>query len=306
MFEGLLNFIEEFNTVTLFRHINEDNDALGSQFALKYWILENYPNKNVYVLGERTGLSYYEQSDIVDDTIIEESLAIVLDCANSARVDDQRFLTAKKILSIDHHPYQDNFMDKEYRFVNYAATCEILTEFFHLENKAFSTRVATCLYRGLISDTISFKTRSTTSNTLKMASLLCEKGIDISLCNEEVFDISLNAFVVSNELKSKAIIKESGLVYCVVTFEELEKYNLTAQQVKEMVFIFQGVEEIKIWAIFTEVKPNIFNGSLRSKQKTINEIAMKYGGGGHALACGIKNLTLDQLNNCIDDLEELL
>ena len=38
MFDRLLELIREYENVTIFRHINPDCDALGSQFGLKSWI----------------------------------------------------------------------------------------------------------------------------------------------------------------------------------------------------------------------------------------------------------------------------
>ena len=43
----LFQRIEEFDTITLFRHVSPDADALGSQFGLKQWIVDHYPNKQV-------------------------------------------------------------------------------------------------------------------------------------------------------------------------------------------------------------------------------------------------------------------
>ena len=46
-FEDILKLIEQYEVITIFRHIHPDCDALGSQFGLKQWISENYPDKKV-------------------------------------------------------------------------------------------------------------------------------------------------------------------------------------------------------------------------------------------------------------------
>lgn len=306
MFEGLLESIEEAKIITLFRHIHADMDALGSQYGLKTWILENYPDKEVYALGDDREDTLFEESDHLDDEKIEASLAIVLDCASKARVDDQRFLKAKKILAIDHHPAQDAFMDQEFRFVHYAATCQILAEFFHQVQKGISKEVATCLYRGLLTDTASFKTNNTTAHTLKMAALLCESGIDIVQCNRDVFEASKETFIFATYLRSKATIEDCGLVYAILTEKECADYQLSPEQAKDQVFQFQNVQGFEVWCVFTETSPGLYNGSLRSRSKAINGVATNFSGGGHACASGVKDLTLADIEKCLQQLREII
>lgn len=306
MFEGLLEAIEAAETITIFRHINADMDALGSQYGLKQWILENYPTKSVYALGHDRNDNLFDPIDEIDDLTIQNSLAIVLDCASQARVDDQRFLTAKKIIAIDHHPFQDDFMDREYRLVHYAATCEILTEFFMQSQKGISKSVATCLYRGLLTDTCSFKTNNTTAHTLQTAATLCETGIDIVGCNQDVFDVSRKEFEFATFLRSKAVIEDCGLVWCRLESEDCERFHLSPSQAKEQVFQFQNVRGFEIWCVFTEAEHGLYEGSLRSRKITINQISSRYHGGGHACACGVKNLNRQDLEACLQDLRNLL
>ena len=61
--------IEEFDTIVIFRHQSPDFDAFGSQLGLKTWILDNYPNKKVYAVGNNHVVfthSIYPEMDIVD------------------------------------------------------------------------------------------------------------------------------------------------------------------------------------------------------------------------------------------------
>lgn len=306
MFEGLLEAIEGYDVITIYRHINADMDALGSQYGLKNWILDNYPSKKVFALGNDRDDALFPMTDQIEDSLIKESLAIVLDCAGINRIDDQRFASAKQIIAIDHHPYQDKFMDQDYRFVHYAAACEILTEFFIQANKKLSVQTATYLYRGLLTDTMSFKTNNTTAHTLSMAVELCKTGVDIVQCNHDVFDLTKTDFALATLLRSKAMIEDCGLVYCLLKKEDCEQFGISASKAKEMVYQFQNVKEFDIWCIFAENQEGLYEGSLRSKALTINQIAAKYHGGGHNCACGVKDLTLADVQLCLDDLRSLL
>ena len=47
----MFELIEKYDVITIFRHVSPDSDALGSQFGLKQWIMDTYPNKQVFALG---------------------------------------------------------------------------------------------------------------------------------------------------------------------------------------------------------------------------------------------------------------
>ena len=74
------------------------------------------------------------------------------------------------------------------------------------------------------------------------------------------------------------------------------------KEAKEKEFVMGGVHEFLAWALFTEKKKDEFgqprfNGSLRSQHTQITDIAMKYHGGGHRYACGVKDLTLEDIDS---------
>ena len=48
----MLSAIKRYDRIAIFRHIMPDYDALGSQMGLATWIKDNFPNKEVHVLGD--------------------------------------------------------------------------------------------------------------------------------------------------------------------------------------------------------------------------------------------------------------
>ena len=100
MISEILQEIKDAETIIIFRHIRPDGDAIGSQYGLKYILKENFPNKKILCLGENSNYwkMYYSNidSDLVDNETIKDSLAIIIDTPNSARVDDERYKLAKK------------------------------------------------------------------------------------------------------------------------------------------------------------------------------------------------------------------
>ena len=301
------DLINKYDNITIFRHVNPDFDALGSQFGLACFIKDNFINKNVYCLGfDSRNDKIHPLSDIVADEIIKSSLAIVTDVSSSNRIDDQRFLSADKIVRIDHHP-----QDTDYEILSIvddvaSSTCEIIVELIKDSNYEITTNCASYLYRGILSDNQNFKTNNTTAKSLALASHIASFNVDLKKVNSDIYDISQKQFEISNYIRTNAVIQESGLVFLVVSYQELIKFNLNKGQIKNQVYHFNGVKEFNIWGIFIEDENGIYEGSLRSKSLQINDIAELYNGGGHKNACGVRDLTKKDLNDLLGKLNERL
>ncbi|MCR5230747.1 MAG: bifunctional oligoribonuclease/PAP phosphatase NrnA [Solobacterium sp.] len=306
-FGSLLEEIVRHDIITIFRHEHPDCDAVGSQFGLKQWINENWPAKKVYALGyESCSQAEWPASDIVSDDTIRKSLAIVVDTANAARVDDSRFQTAVRVIKIDHHPNREHFGSDEYVYENAAAASEILTRFFRdCTGQKMSLLTAEYLYRGILTDTLCFKTNNTTSHTLAMASFLAGFGIDIPEINRELFDQSLDEFRFAAWVRTHIRMKGSHLAYIVITLEDLKTWNIDAGRARNFITEIGQVREFLVWAVFTQKELDgnlVYDGSLRSKEIAVNEVAEHFNGGGHRNAAGVKNLTGESLNSLIESL----
>ena len=308
MHKTLRLWIEEAETICVFRHQNPDPDALGSQWGLVTWLKETYPEKNVYALGKHIGVKpeLFGIPDDVSDETVEGSLAIVLDTANAARIDDQRFAKAKRIVKIDHHPQPDPYAHLEIVNAKAASTCEIiagmLKTFCH--DKPLSKGTAQFLYMGILTDTIKFSTTNTTPHTLKIAAYLAESDLDLPTINEDLFAVSKKEFDFINYLRRNATIEPSGLVYIRLTSEILLSMDVTPNQAKEMIAELGNVREFEIWCLFIETleNPGVFNGSLRSRHKIVNDIAARYGGGGHQHAAAVKAVDRSRIEQLFAEL----
>lgn len=299
--------IKKFDVITIFRHINPDADAFGSQLGLKYWLNLNFPEKEVYVLGdENSNDDFFPKMDVISDVLIEQSLAIIVDSATSERIDGN-YNKASYIIKIDHHVDVDPYGDLNIVEVKSAATCQLLAKmFFSFEEYKMNKNIAETLYRGLLTDTLAFKTSNTTSETLLIASKLSEYDLDIPQLNRDMFDKSLSEFIFSSKLRSKLqLSKDKKLGYVIMNLDEVNNSGLEAHQIRSNVSEFNAIKELEIWCVFTQKIENnqiLYDGSLRSKTIVINELAQKFNGGGHKNACGVKDLTKEDLNIIINEL----
>lgn len=307
----LFELIEQYEVITIFRHISPDSDALGSQFGLKQWIMDTYPNKKVYAIGSDNGAKEFRfpPVDKVCDDIIASSLSIVLDTANQARIDDGRWKLAAYTLKIDHHIVVEHFANVEVVDDLFGATCEILAHMFETHGIKLSTACAQYLYGGLIADTLRFSISTITPRTLRLGAYLLEAGVDVHKANEDNFSTSLKLYHYENYIRSNCKVLHEHVAYSIIYKEDYERFGLSFHEAKEKVFVMGNVHEFEAWALFVEKDKDaqgncIFNGSLRSKRIVINDIANAYHGGGHRFACGVSGLSLDTIKQLLQDIAD--
>ena len=308
---AILDLIQTYESICVFRHENPDADALGSQFGLITWIQETFPTKRVYPMGLHRGTSpeWYGEYPEVSDDIINNSLAIIVDTANADRVDDKRYTLALKRIKIDHHPFTDKYADLEWIDDHAASASEMITELIHMySNEILSKKVSTYLYRGILADTLRFSTKAVRPKTLKMAAFLVESQIDLSSINDQLFALSLEELKFTNFLRTHANYEDQRLVYCIVTQEDLKTLNITQGKAKEKVNELGLLSQTQVWALFIEQEeqPNRYNGSLRSRALHVNEFAKQYRGGGHRLASAVKQCSLEEISNLLSQIKEAL
>lgn len=305
----LLSLVKDFDVITIFRHQIADHDALGSQFALKTYLQDAYPDKKIYALGKSVGAcaKLFPKIDSASEEEIKNSIAIVLDTATTDRIDDTRFAIAKAIVKIDHHIEVDTYGKHSYVDTSAAATCEILTYLFKEEGGHVSKTCAKYLYYGLTADSLNFTTTNTTAKTLVAGSYLIEWGVNPSAVRRDTSGMKRSEFEYLNTIRS-SITVVGKVAYAIMDKETYSSFGLTYTQAKEKVFAMADVDEFEIWCLFTEdevKEEKIYNGSLRSKIVAINEVANKYGGGGHKNACGVKQLTKETIVDLVNDLNAL-
>lgn len=101
MDQEIIKKISEYDHIAIYRHVNPDFDAFGSQLGMYDIIKTTYPNKNVYVCGDFSSDLVDKYSVDIDYSKVDYSndvLAIILDTANRERIDDDSYLKCKKLL----------------------------------------------------------------------------------------------------------------------------------------------------------------------------------------------------------------
>ena len=305
----IYDLIQSYDTIIIHRHQRPDMDAIGSQYGLYLTIKENYPNKKVYVVGDLNDISYLAVMDQIDDDTYKNALAIITDVSVSRMISDDRYVLAKERVIIDHH---QNDTDVEnvsvfYKDPTFASAAEMIIDFIQEFKLRVTPEAATYLYGGMVTDTGRFMYLNNASKTFELASYITRFNPGIQDFYDFIYTEPLQKRLTKN-LFSTFELTPNNVAYRKNDAELIKKSGLEFQSISRgMVNQMAGIKEIFIWANFTEdVENNVIVGEFRARGITIVDIAKKYGGGGHLLACGCTLKSFEEANLVLADLDKLL
>jgi phosphoesterase RecJ-like protein len=307
MFLEIYNKIKEFDTIIIHRHKKPDGDAMGSQLGLKRAILATFPNKRVLAVGACSeSLAFVGTTDEVLDEDYKDALVIVLDSGAEMLIDDERYKTGKLLIKIDHHIPQGEYGDIVLVDNSYESCAGIIGDLIRNTPLVLTKDAASAIFLGMVTDSGRFRFSSTTSKTFDIASFLLTSGIEIDEIYNNLYVDSLANVRLRAEMTLKFEVLPTKVAYLLNTYEDVKRLGVSTYQISRgMISIMAGIENINIWATFTENESGEVYVELRSNKANINQVAVKYGGGGHLQASGATVKGLDIIPSIIKDLEKV-
>lgn len=289
MFQAFLQAIHAHDTVIIHRHSRPDGDALGAQIGLKHLILHNFPHKRVFAVGDEAGyLSFMEDSqmDCVADSDYTHALAVILDTSSPQLISDSRYTLAAATARVDHHLFLGRIAQIEVIDSTYESCCGLITQFALDCGLTLTATAARALYTGMVTDSGRFRYDSTTSRTFRLAAFLREHDFDPGDIYRALYAETPEGKLRKAQFFTKVRFTPRKVAYIYTTRQELQQLNMdTYTASRGMVNTMADLKGVDIWATFTESDEGILC-ELRSARLSVVHIAIKYGGGGHAKACG--------------------
>lgn len=276
--KDVLDLIERHDEIVILRHQKPDPDAYGAQLGLRAYLRNKYPDKSIQALGEgEPSLSFLGDMDRV--TTIESPLVIVVDTANTDRIDGSLDY-AKKVVKIDHHPNVELYGDVSIVETEVSSASELIYLLIQKWDKNSMTDEAAALfYMGIVGDTGRFLYNNTTQLTHAVASKLKEFNFDAAGMNNLMHQSSIEKFKYKGYLIHNAVFTNSGIAYVYVPKSVMTEYGLSVSEAGLDVNIFREIDEVKVWFIALEGDGEI-RVRLRSKEVVINDVAAVFDGGG--------------------------
>lgn len=292
--------IQAAPVITLFRHVNPDPDALGSQRGLKRALEHIFPDKTVLALGNMTKNGYV--MDEADDETVASSLAILLDTSNRDRIDAKdQYALAKDTIRLDHHVKVEDLAVLDYVDDKASATGEIIAQLLEANGQQPGAQAAQDLYRALTADNQRFTTGNTRPESLKAGAWLLQQGADVVKDVLAANTLTMESWRYGSRIREKSV-RISNFLFSVMEPADYLMYGLKETDAREHVGVLNGPKEITIWALFTRGQDGTYAASLRARQLEVRDIAETFGGGGHPCAAGIKGLDNDRLADLIRQL----
>ena len=178
------------------------------------------------------------------------------------------------------------------------------------------SKISTCLYTGIMTDTGSFRFRSTTSLTHRVIADLIDKGAVNDRIHSNIYDS--NSYgrmqLLGQALSNLKVLPVFKTAYITLTQEEKTINDFKKGDTEGVVNYALSIQGVVMAAIFIEDKEQgIIKISFRSKGTfSVNQFARKhFNGGGHDNAAGGKsNLSMDdtinKFNALLPDYKESL
>jgi len=311
LMSAVLEKIREYDRIFIFRHIRPDGDCVGSSKGLCEILRLSFPEKEVRVVDWQKCdyLAFLDiEEESVDDSLYADALAVVVDTATTERISNQKFKLCREIVKIDHHIPVEDYGSINWVEEHSSSTCEMISRFY-LEFKdqlKINERAATLIYTGMVTDSGRFRFRSVSGDTMRAAAAMLETGIDTDRLYANLYIDDFDQLRFKAHVYNKMKITENGVAYIHVTSKMQERFALTAEKASASVSYMDSIRDSLIWIAFIDNSDGTIRVRLRSRFVTINDIAEKYRGGGHACASGATLLKKSEIRKLLDEADQKL
>lgn len=313
---NLMKAIEGAETVAIGGHLRPDGDCVGSCMGLYGYIKDNYPEKKVTVYLEDfpEAFAYLRDEAAFEPSIGEQDaydLFISLDSGDAERLGEASKVMerARHVCCVDHHITNTNFGHENFVAPEASSTSQILYGF--MEDAKIGYGVACALYTGIIHDTGVFKHSCTSSETMRIAGNLMDKGIPFGKIIDGSFYMKSykQLQIMGRCLMESVRILDGRCIFSVVRKSVLDFYEAKPSDLDGIIDQMRTTEGIEVAILLDERETGEYKVSMRSNELVdVSAIAKYFGGGGHirAAGCTIKGDAFDVINNLTLHIEKQL
>ncbi len=282
-------------------HLNADGDGAGSEAAVASWLRANgtevfiinptpFPDSFRFLVENEDWILPAGSSEAreVCDTA---DIAAVLDTGEVPRIGRVRDLIRElPTVVIDHHqPGEQPIGGTSFRDPDACATGELVYDVVQAASGPWNDYVALGIYVAILTDTGSFRFSNSTSGCHRIAAELIERGVDPEAIHEKVYGRApLTKYrLLRHALDTLEADAESGVTWMRVPTEAYEDLDATPDDLEGMVDIPRSVTGTEVGLLFRTTTKGGIKVSFRSNGTVdVNQLARRFGGGGHVKASG--------------------
>ena len=298
-FEQIGEVLRNHQSFVLISHVRPDGDAIGSQLALGYALMA--AGKSVRLINEDglpDNLAFMAGSAKIElpptEPLVVE-VAIALDTATKPRLGEKALHAASQAqiwLNIDHHVSNPKYGDLNLIDSKSPATGQILYQLIIALGLPLPAETRDAIYVAVSTDTGSFQYPSTTAATYELAADLIRRGLDVGTINSQIYDnYPFRRLELMRALLNTLEISDDGLVANWTMRDQLRiDLSLRPEDSEGLIDLIRAIRGVQLAVFFEELPDGKIRISMRSKDHRLDvcQIATEFGGGGHALAAGIR------------------
>ena len=282
--------LQAASRVLITSHLRPDGDAVGSSLALALALLDL--GKGVQVVlsdGLPASFTHLPGADLVRTSADGDfDLFICLDCSDLKRIAPALADHRSPDIIIDHHLTANPFGELNLLDPQAAATASILTRCMPVWGLKITPAVAANLLTGLITDTLGFRTSSTTPETLRQAADLLEQGVDMP--------VLYNRSLVRRTFEEakywapglSSLSHSDGILWATLSLADRSHSGYPGNDDADLINILSAIDDDLVAIMFVEQDALRTKVSWRALRPDIDvsRIARHFNGGGHKAAAG--------------------
>lgn len=282
--------------IIVLTHLSPDGDAIGTLIGLGQALRESGKTVTLAVDdGVPSAFAFLPETNTVRANLkgIDADLVIAVDCGDESRMGEagkQARKLKKPFINLDHHASNTRFGDLNFVDTKWSAASEGVLDWLDAMGIAISPTVAQCLLCGIVTDTLCFRTDSTTPQTLARAQRLMESGGNLIFVVQHTLSrVSTNTVRLWAQVMPTVRI-EDHVIWATVDRAALRMVGGNGNlDIKDggLVNLILQADEAYIACVLHEKEGNKVELSLRAVPGfDVSSVAISIGGGGHKLASG--------------------
>ena len=280
--------------MALIAHVSPDGDTVGTTLALRLAFLSLGKAVDVVCDGDVPHSMFFLPG--VDAFLKPDQAQGPYDTAIAVDVSDRSLLgkseavfdSAQVRMVIDHHATNPAYGDVNFIRGGESACCLLAYEVILALGVPMDVDMGTCLMTGLSTDTGHFQYPCTTEAALACAAHLRGLGVDISYITRMMYRTQpmerVNITRIAYNHMRFVLNGQVGVIE--LTRKDFEETGCTFGQADGLVNRALEVEGVRMAVLASERDEGIKMSLRAVEPDTVNDIAQRFGGGGHAQAAG--------------------
>ena len=308
--QEILTKIKAYARILIFRHKRVDGDCVGASKGLKELIRASFPEKDVRIIDDERSdyLAFLGPDDeAVPDDFYASALAIVVDVADTERISNPKFSLCREVVKIDHHIDRTPYGDVSWVEDGRSSACEMIADFYATfrDELTLTKWAATCIYTGMVTDSGRFMYEGVCGESMRLAGLLLDAGVDTEWLYANLYLKTFESLKFTAYIYEHMQITEHGVAYILADKAMQEQFGLNMESASAAISSLSGIRGCLCWIAFIETgdAEGSIRVRLRSRFATINHIAEKYHGGGHACASGATVYSAAEMQSLLRDAD---